>query len=97
MKHAAVLVLLATCGCGPASTLVTVRCPVSSARIYVDDRLVGTAVAPRVIALQIGSHRLELRADGYYPVYRDVDLAAGGPALVIDAPLRPVPDGANPF
>ncbi len=89
--------VLAGCAHGPALQL-TITSPVPGARIYVDDRLVGTTTQPLLVALDQGVHRVELRADGYYSAYRTVwTHSAHDPPLTLNPPLRPVPEGAHPF
>ena len=45
----------------------------------------------RRIALRAGPHRLELRAPGHFPAYRDLELPSAG-ELRLDLALRPDPD-----
>ena len=47
---------------------------VADARVYVDDAFVGRAADLRghAILVAAGTRRLELRADGWFPAYRDV-------------------------
>lgn len=62
---------------------------VEHAEVWVDDLLVGEA--PGDILVPGGRHTLELRAPGYLPARREVQLAARG-SLDESMPLEPVPD-----
>ncbi|MCK5796951.1 MAG: PEGA domain-containing protein [Deltaproteobacteria bacterium] len=62
----------------PSGGLV-ILCKPKSAQIFVDDRYQGTvgAVAGRSLPLAVGVHRIELRKDGYFGVYREVTVVRG--------------------
>lgn len=47
------------------------------------------------IAVRAGAHRLELRAPGYFPAYRDLDIPSAG-QVRMDVALRPDPDAEPP-
>lgn len=64
-----------------------------SATVLVDEQPIVArpgAVTLR-IALRAGPHRLELRAPGHFPAYRDLELPSAG-ELRLDVALRPDPD-----
>lgn len=64
-----------------------------SATVLVDEQPIVArpgAVTLR-IALRAGPHRLELRAPGHFPAYRDLELPSAG-ELRLDLALRPDPD-----
>jgi hypothetical protein len=65
---------------------------VADARVYVDDAFVGRAADLRghAILVAAGTRRLELRADGWFPAYRDVAVPHAGRAEV-SVELKPVP------
>jgi hypothetical protein len=80
--------LLMAIGCGAPqaarrqagrSALLLVDCSVPGARIYVDETFVGLAreLGVRPVELAAGARRLEVRAEGYFTVYRDLELAPG--------------------
>jgi hypothetical protein len=89
-----VLLLFAACAGpqaarkAPSSTL-EVRCAVPEARVYVDDVFVGPADA-RPISVRAGARRVEIRADGWFSAYREVEAPPNGRARV-EVELRPVP------
>jgi hypothetical protein len=86
------------CAEGDGPTRKAVPCNgVAEARVYVDDQLVGRAVEleGHALPLRAGSHRVEVRSDGWLTAYRDATVAHGGRAHV-EVPLRRVPDGEAP-
>jgi hypothetical protein len=93
-----VLLLLIACAAANqarrADSVLLVECDVPSASVYVDETFAGRAadVGLRGLRVAHGSLRVEVRADGYYPAYRDVPVAAGERAHV-KVPLRAVPEG----
>jgi len=75
--------LLALCACGPAVASVRpedqglrIVCSVDDALVFVDDVLVGTAVHLRGRDLPVlpGRHRVEVRANSYFPRYEEVEV-----------------------
>jgi hypothetical protein len=97
------LLLLLLCGCaGPNASLrktdavLVVECEVPSAAVYVDESFAGRAAEIGRTGLQVahGKLRVEVRADGYYPAYRDVDVKSGERARV-QIPLRAIPEGES--
>lgn len=89
---------LAAAGCATTGAAVradaqlVVTCPVPDARIYVDDVFRGRVAELRGRAMLVpsGERRVEVRADGWFPAYRDVTVPHAGRATV-DVPLRRVP------
>jgi hypothetical protein len=85
--------------CAPTAKVVrpdaqlAVACNVPDARVYVDDVFRGRAAELRGQALLVpsGARRVEVRADGWFPAYRDVVVPHAGRAAV-DVELRRVPD-----
>lgn len=62
----------------PAAFLL-LECTMPGARVYVDDVFVGLArqLDARPLELAPGARRLEVRADGYFTIYRDLALLPG--------------------
>lgn len=94
-------VLLMMLGCaGPGQSLrkadavLIVECDVASASVYVDETFAGRAAELGRSGLRVphGTLRVEVRADGYYPAYRDVPVQTGERAHV-KVPLRAIPSG----
>jgi len=94
------LTILATIGCGgtqrfnhgPRGTLRFKGEP-RDALIEVDETHLGPIhmFEKRGLLLRPGKHNLVLRADGYFPEYRIVELN-DGQVLVIEVQLRPEPE-----
>ena len=74
--------------------LLRVSSSVPSASVYVDERFAGRAADLSRSGLGVvhGTLRVEVRADGYYPAYREVTVPPGGQASV-EVPLNAVPEG----
>jgi hypothetical protein len=100
MRSAAVaLVLLAACAGtqGPAhraatSAVVTVTSNLADAQVFVDGRFVGAvSFVQRGMALDPGTHRIELRHDDYFSRFAELDLhKAEKRQLALDlAPVLP--------
>jgi hypothetical protein len=90
--------------CAPTGAVVrkpdarlALRCNVPEARVYVDDAFVGRAgeLSGRTLPVVSGARRVELRADGFFTAYRDVDVAKGAQAA-LDVQLHKIPDGEPP-
>ncbi len=102
--RAAVLVVLALVGCAATKTqpapkkmgLLCVRGAPDDAQVYVNETLVAhaAALAARPLPLPVGSYRVEVRADGFFTLYRDVEL---GPdkTQCVEAAMRRVPEGES--
>jgi hypothetical protein len=75
----------------PAGVALEVESNVPESTIWVDDVLVGTvaAWAHEGKHVRAGFHRVEIRAAGYYSVYREIEQPDGGRAA-IKAELRPL-------
>jgi hypothetical protein len=93
--------LLMMVGCaGPSQSVrktdavLIVECDVPSASVYVDEAFAGRAAELGRGGLKVphGTLRVEVRADGYFPAYREVPVQAGERAHV-KLPLRAVPGG----
>jgi hypothetical protein len=111
MKRLFAIALLASCAGPNANAprvdgklVVAVRCAdrdpacaVPEARVYVDDHFIGRAVdlGEQPIPVRSGTRRVEVRADGWFPTYREVVVARAAPARV-EVPMRKVPDGEAP-
>jgi hypothetical protein len=92
------LAALLLLGCAPTGAVVkrpnaqlAIRCNVADARVYLDDAFVGRAGDLRTLPVVAGARRVELRADGWFSAYRDVQVAAGARAE-LSVELRKVPD-----
>jgi hypothetical protein len=75
----------------PPGVALEVESNVPESTIWVDDVLVGTvsAWAHEGKHVRAGFHRVEIRAAGYYSVYREIEQPDGGRAA-IKAELRPL-------
>jgi hypothetical protein len=69
-------------------------CPISDARIYIDERFVGRSgeLAARPVPVIAGPLRVEVRADGFFTAYRDAEVRPGESAR-LKVELRRVPEG----
>jgi hypothetical protein len=58
---------------------VQIRCEPGDALVYVDDQYQGSvkALAARPLMLPEGSHRIEIRRDGYFSHFAEVTNAKG--------------------
>jgi hypothetical protein len=88
-----VLLGLAACAGPQASrkapqSVLEVRCAVPEARVYIDDVFAGRADRP--ISVKAGARRVEIRADGWFSAFREVEAPPGGRAR-LEVELRPVP------
>lgn len=99
MRAAVVALLLFGCA-GPTQSLrktdatLLVECSVPSASVYVDEAFAGRAAELGQSGARVvhGTLRVEIRADGYFPAYRDVTVRAGERAR-LQVELRAVPEG----
>lgn len=48
------------------------------AELFVDGKSLGRLPGTKPWRVEVGTHRLEARADGYYPVTREIEITAGG-------------------
>ena len=95
----AVALLLVTSACGPSHPerppLGSLRVAGSppSATVTIDDRYVGplSLVSKQGVALPEGTHRVTVKAEGYFPEDRVVVVTRGHP-IRVDAKLVAVPD-----
>ena len=64
-----------------------------SATVLLDEQPVAARIGAATlrIAVRPGAHRLELRAPGYFPAYRDLAIQSAG-EVRLDVALRPDPD-----
>jgi PEGA domain len=90
--------VVAACAHAPSGGGVALRVDtnVADATVWVDDILVGRAAewtgeGPAARHLRPGFHRVEVRAPGYYSVFREIDQPEGG-RVTVAAPLRPLLD-----
>ena len=68
-------------------TLVTIKCNTNGARVLVRDRVIGSTPFAEPIGINAGpAATVEVSADGFFPVKRQVDLPSGG-NLVLDFTL----------
>ena len=88
----------AACAHAPSAGAVGLRVEanVPEATVWIDDVLVGranewTANGNGLRHIRPGFHRVEIRAAGFYSVFKEVDSPAGSSALV-RADLRPLLD-----
>lgn len=94
---AAAILLTWVSGCGASQSPTAARAEVrfelepDTARVYTDDRFVGSArvLAERPAQFRAGPRQLTITADGYFPHDLEVDLPAG--TTTIRVSLRPVP------
>ena len=82
---------VASCAHAPVGVALQVDANVPDATIWIDDVLIGkvTEWAHDGRHIRAGFHRVEIRAPGYYSVYREVEQVDGGHAAV-NATLRPL-------
>jgi hypothetical protein len=75
----------------PAGVALRVDSNVPDATIWVDDVLIGTvtAWAREGRHIRAGFHRVEIRAPGYYSVFREIEQRDGGQAS-LEVMLRPL-------
>ena len=83
---------LSLCACAtapaPAPTgVIAIAASSTPAELYLDDRFAGAASGRR-IAVRPGVHRIEVRAVGMLPAYREVTVTARATTSVA-LPLRP--------
>ena len=91
------LCLAIASGCGASAPTTAARAQVrfelepDTARVYTEDRFVGSArvLATRPAEFRSGPRQLTITADGYFPHDLEVDLPAG--TTTIRVSLRPVP------
>lgn len=79
--------LLGAPACGPAmpdassqpAQGIAIVCDPADALLFVDDRYVGTVAGlrGRPLPLAEGSHRIEVRRDGYHAHYAEISIAKG--------------------
>lgn len=83
----ALALLVASCAHAPppAGGGFRVECNVSDATVWIDDVLAGEASGWKGAGRQLraGFHRIEIRHPGYYSVFQEIDLPAGGQAVVV--------------
>jgi hypothetical protein len=90
-------IAIAAIGCGgaqrPSAARAEVRFAIepATARVYTDERFVGSArvLAARPAQFRAGARRFTITADGYFPHDLEVELAPG--TTTIEIRLRPVP------
>ncbi|MDB4981201.1 MAG: hypothetical protein JWM82_1953 [Myxococcales bacterium] len=89
---------VAACAHTPATGGVAFRVDtnVADATVWIDDILVGraaewTSEGPTARHLRPGFHRVEIRAPGYYSVFREIDQPEGG-RVSVSASLKPLVD-----
>lgn len=91
------ILLSAASGCGGGPSAGGGRARVrfvlepESARVYSDERFVGSArvLAARPVELRSGVRRFTITADGYFPHDLELDLPPG--TTTVELRLRPVP------
>jgi len=99
MRGALVALGLVACAASPPrpsprDAALVLDCAMPTARVYVDETLVGWARELRGKRLYFasGAHRVEIRAPDHFTAYLDVNLVHAGVATKI-VTLRPVPPG----
>jgi hypothetical protein len=82
---------LTACAHAPAGVALDVRSNVPESTLWVDDVLVGTvtAWAREGKHVRAGFHRVEVRAPGYYSIYKEIEQPDGA-HVAIDANLHPL-------
>jgi hypothetical protein len=70
-----------------------VRADVPSARLFVRDKLESTLPATQPIRVRAGMAKIEVRADGYVPFVKEVELPGGKTTTLEAKMLKDVPDG----
>ncbi len=73
----------------PIGTLVELAGAPSGARIYVDDKPVGTAPLAAPLEVPIGAHRIEVKISGYRPYRTNAEFAQDSRAKLRLGKLRP--------
>lgn len=63
-------------------TTVTINCNTKGARVVVRDRVLGTAPFDAPIGVNSGPATVEVTADGYLPIRRQVDFPGGGTTVL---------------
>lgn len=98
IERAATVVLIAAAACGGArpgavrsdEAIVYVTSNVSDAQVYVDGRFIGSLGMVRGgLAMDPGSHRLELRRDDYFSRYAEVAVTRAQHTK-LDLEMRPI-------
>lgn len=82
IRAAALASLLAACGAGGASqrstsgqAILYITSNVADAQVYIDGRFIAPLDAlARGLAVEAGTHRLELRHEDYFSTYREVQV-----------------------
>jgi hypothetical protein len=74
--------------------VLVVQSNVPSASVYVDEGFSGRAAELGRAGVRVahGNLRVEVRADGYFPAYKDV-LVHSGETAHVDVPLKAIPEG----
>jgi hypothetical protein len=87
VSAAAALALLLLVGCGPHRVPLHVSARPADADVFVDDVFVGAVNQLRGrVPVAPGAHRVEIRREGYYRHYADVEVpdTKGGARLEVD-------------
>ena len=77
-----------------ADAVLVVQSNIPSASVYIDEDFSGRAadLGRGGIRVAHGNLRVEVRADGYFPAYKDVVVHSGETARV-EVPLKAIPEG----
>lgn len=77
---AAAVLVASACAHVPDRGHLELACPVPEAEVYVDDYYVGRCVAwaAQAVPLKPGHHTVEVRAEGRYPFYGELEVLPGG-------------------
>jgi hypothetical protein len=92
------LFLIACAGPGQSvrktDAVLVVQSNVPAASVYIDEGFSGRAadLGRGGIRVAHGTLRVEVRADGYFPAYKDVVVRTGETARV-EVPLKAIPEG----
>ncbi len=73
----------------PVTGILRVSTVPAGATLILDDRRLGTT--PVQLDVTVGRHTLRVEQDGYAPVSRDIEIAAGQPAVVVALTLQSAP------
>jgi hypothetical protein len=78
----------------PPTVSLRLRGQVPAAMVMIDERYVGSLalVSRRGVALPVGTHRITVERQGYFPYDRVVQVREGDPAVQLDVAMTPIPD-----
>jgi hypothetical protein len=94
------MVAVTVAACSPAlspsvpTVSLRMRGAPADASVVIDDQPIGSLdfVASRGVALPVGTHRVTVQAQGYYPFDREVEAKEGSPPIQLEVKLTKLPD-----